>query len=163
MHMSTLLQTRVLIPRIQMIQIESLHSYAESVHPYVDADPEQRPNWAQTTLQDARDLVGDPVNTRRTRSDLEEPPISLTSIEPFPSRHIFLVQYSYPQSYGKATGNPLWESAMQEEYNSLLENQTWDLVPLPSGRKLFRCRWIYRTNSTMDGHISMYKAMLVSK
>jgi hypothetical protein len=40
---------------------------------------------------------------------------------------------------------------MQEEYNSLLENQTWDLVPLPSGRKLVRCRWVYRTKSATDG------------
>jgi hypothetical protein len=52
---------------------------------------------------------------------------------------------------------------MQEDYNSLLENQTWDLVPLPSGRKLFRCRWVYRTKSAVDGHISRYKAMLVAK
>jgi poly-D-alanine transfer protein DltD len=52
---------------------------------------------------------------------------------------------------------------MQEEYNSLLENQTWDLVPLPSGRKLVRCRWVYRTKSAMDGQVSRYKARLVSK
>jgi hypothetical protein len=52
---------------------------------------------------------------------------------------------------------------MQEEYKSLLENQTWDLVPLPSGRKLVRCRWVYRTKSTTDGQISRYKARLVSK
>jgi hypothetical protein len=52
---------------------------------------------------------------------------------------------------------------MQEEYNPLLENQTWDLVPLPSGRKLVRCRWVYRTKSTMDGKISRYKARLVAK
>jgi hypothetical protein len=44
-------------------------------------------------------------------------------------------------------GNP----AMQEEYKSLLENQTWDLVPLPLGRKLVRCRWVYRTKSAADG------------
>ena len=52
---------------------------------------------------------------------------------------------------------------MQEEYNSLLENQTWDLVPLRSGRKFFRCRWVYRTKSAVDGQISRYKARLVAK
>jgi hypothetical protein len=74
-----------------------------------------------------------------------------------------LVQSSDPQSYGEAAGNPFWESAMQEEYNSLLENQTWDLVPLPSGRKLVRCRWVYRTKSAADGQINRYKAKLVAK
>jgi hypothetical protein len=59
--------------------------------------------------------------------------------------------------------DPFWESAMQEEYKSLLENQTWDLVPLPSGRKLVRCRWVYRTKSAADGQINRYKARLVAK
>jgi hypothetical protein len=80
-----------------------------------------------------------------------------------PPRHIFLVKSSYLQSYGEAAGNPFWESTMQEEYNSLLENQTWDLVPLPSGRKLFRSIWVYRTKRTMDGHVRRYKVKLVSK
>jgi hypothetical protein len=52
---------------------------------------------------------------------------------------------------------------MQEEYNSLLENQTWDLVPLPSGRRLVICIWVYRIKSTVDGQISRYKARLVAK
>jgi hypothetical protein len=52
---------------------------------------------------------------------------------------------------------------MQEEYNSLLENQTWNMVPLPYGRKIFICRWVYRTKSETNGHISRYKSMLVSK
>jgi hypothetical protein len=47
---------------------------------------------------------------------------------------------------------------MQEEYKSLLKNQTWDLVPLPAGRKLVRCRWVYRTKSTADGQVSRYKS-----
>jgi hypothetical protein len=80
-----------------------------------------------------------------------------------PPRHIFLVQSSDPHSYGEVVGNPFWESIMQEEYNSLLENETWDLVPLPLGRKLVRCRWVYRTKSAANGHVSRYKAMLVSK
>jgi hypothetical protein len=58
---------------------------------------------------------------------------------------------------------PFGNLTMQEEYNSLLENQTWDLVPLPSGRKLVRCRWVYKTKSAMDGKINRYKARLVAK
>jgi hypothetical protein len=142
---------------------ESVHSNAELEHPDAVTEPEQRPKWVQTTLQDAGDLVGYLADTRRTQSDFEEPPIALTATEPLPSRHLFLVQSSDPQSYSKATGNLFWESAMQEEYNSLLKNQTWDLVPLPSGRKIFRCRWVYRTKSTTNGQISRYKSRLVTK
>jgi hypothetical protein len=52
---------------------------------------------------------------------------------------------------------------MQEEYNYILEKQTLDLVPLPSGRKLVRCIWVYRTKSVADGKIRTYKAKIVSK
>jgi hypothetical protein len=140
---------------------ELVQSDAESEHPDAVAEPEQRSKWEQTTLQATGDLIGDRADTRRTRFDFKETPVSLTSIEPFPSRHVFLVQSSDPQSYGEAVGNPFWESAIQEEYNSLLENQTRDLVPLPFGRKLVRCRWVYRTKSPLDGHISRYKSKFV--
>jgi hypothetical protein len=80
-----------------------------------------------------------------------------------PPTHIFLVQSSYPQSYGEAARNCFWEFVIHEDYNSLLENQTWDLVPLSLGRKIVRSRWVYRTKSIVDGHVSIYKAMLVAK
>jgi hypothetical protein len=48
---------------------ESVQPDAESEHPDAVAKPEKRPKWAQTTLQDAGDLVGDPADTRRTQSD----------------------------------------------------------------------------------------------
>eukprot|EP00253_Pinus_taeda_P030107 PITA_30107 len=65
--------------------------------------------------------------------------------------------------YAEAFGYPSWESAMEDEYNSLLENQTWDLVPLPSGRKLVRCKWVYSTKSVVDGQITRRKARVVAK
>jgi hypothetical protein len=46
--------------------IESIQLDAESKHPNAIAEPEKRPKWAQTTLQDVGDLVGDPANTRTT-------------------------------------------------------------------------------------------------
>jgi hypothetical protein len=81
---------------------DSLDSYdsdtysVQSEHPDVVVELEQRPKWAQTTLQDVGDLVGDPADTRRTRYDFKEPPITLTTTEPFLSMHLFLVQYSDP-------------------------------------------------------------------
>jgi hypothetical protein len=42
---------------------------------------------------------------------------------------------------------------MDEEYSALIDNNTWDLVPLPKGTKLVRCRWIYRTKIYEDGEI----------
>ena len=52
---------------------------------------------------------------------------------------------------------------MNEEYRSLMANGTWDLVPLPKGRKLVRCKWVYRTKYASDGSIEIHKARLVAK
>jgi hypothetical protein len=52
---------------------------------------------------------------------------------------------------------------MNEEYRSLMENNTWDLVPLPKGRKLVRCKWVYRTKYASDGSVERHKARLVAK
>lgn len=52
---------------------------------------------------------------------------------------------------------------MQEEYNSLFENLTWDLVSLPLDKNLVRCRWIYRTKKASNGHVRRYKEILVAK
>ena len=52
---------------------------------------------------------------------------------------------------------------MDEEYHSLMANDTWDLVPLPKGRKLVKCEWVYRTKYASDGSIERLKARLVAK
>ena len=52
---------------------------------------------------------------------------------------------------------------MEEEYNSLMRNDTWDLVSLPKGIKLVRCKWIYQTKCAMDRSVDMYMSRLVAK
>ena len=46
---------------------------------------------------------------------------------------------------------------MDEEYRSLMANDTWDLVPLPKGRKLDRCKWVYITKYALDGSVERLK------
>ena len=33
-----------------------------------------------------------------------------------------------------------WIEAMNEEYKSMQDNEVWDLVPLPEGKKPFCCK-----------------------
>ena len=68
-----------------------------------------------------------------------------------------------PKTFGEASGNPDWCAAMDEEYRSLMANDTWDLVRPPKGRKLVKCKWIYRTKYASDGSVERLKARLVVK
>ena len=52
---------------------------------------------------------------------------------------------------------------MQAEYNALIKNNTWNLVPMSSELKLVGCKWVFRTKYNTDGSVSKYKARLVAK
>ena len=52
---------------------------------------------------------------------------------------------------------------LKEEYNSLLSNDTWNLVPILKGRKLVRCKWIYKKKYGLDGKVDKQKDRSVAK
>ena len=52
---------------------------------------------------------------------------------------------SDPKSYYHARKDPRWQFSMDEEMNSLNKNITWELVSLPSRRKLVQCKWLFQT------------------
>jgi hypothetical protein len=119
--------------------------------------------WAQSTLQATGNHVGDPLDSRSNRSQHVDPSHIISSSKPAMSMHFYMVQSSNPHTYSEVVCNPLWEATMKEENDSLLENQTWDMVPLPPRRKRFRCKWVYRTKRETYGQVSRYKALLVAK
>ncbi|KAE8661431.1 putative WRKY transcription factor 4 [Hibiscus syriacus] len=55
-----------------------------------------------------------------------------------------------------------WESSMKDEMDSLMSNQTWELVELPPGKKALHNKWIYRIKEEHSGR-KRYKARLVVK
>ena len=68
-----------------------------------------------------------------------------------------------PETFVEASSHPDWDTSMNEEYHSLMENDTWDLLPLPKRRKLARCKWVYRTKYASYGSVERHKDWLVAK
>lgn len=56
-----------------------------------------------------------------------------------------------------------WKLAMDDEYNSLLENQTWKLVDSPSGCKPINNKWVFKRKTDASGKTVRFKARLVAK
>ena len=50
---------------------------------------------------------------------------------------------------------------MQEEFDSLQDNETWELVLLPSKSKLVQCKWFYRTKMVVNVSYVKYNSNLV--
>ena len=55
-----------------------------------------------------------------------------------------------------------WEEGMKEEMDPLVNNHTWDLVPLPAGKRALHNKWVYKLKEE-DGGKKRYKARLVVK
>jgi len=71
-----------------------------------------------------------------------------------------------PQNIEKALtceNSKEWECAMEEEYNSLMANNTWTLVPFPDGRKPVSCKWVFKIKQGVNGEVGRYKARLVAR
>ncbi|KAL4575060.1 hypothetical protein LXL04_021901 [Taraxacum kok-saghyz] len=67
-----------------------------------------------------------------------------------------------PTTHTQALKDPQWRTAMDHEFNALLHNGTWELVPKSSHTPI-GCKWIFRIKRNPDGSISKYKARLVAK
>ena len=52
---------------------------------------------------------------------------------------------------------------METELNSLDENDVWDLMKLPPGRKTVGSKWVFKKKTGADGKVERYEARLVAQ
>ena len=55
-----------------------------------------------------------------------------------------LLTHVEPTSYKTALKDAKWRLAMKDEFNALMNNQTWTLVSLPANRHAIGCKWVFR-------------------
>ena len=56
-----------------------------------------------------------------------------------------------------------WDDAMVEEYQSIIKNDVWEVVPRPKDKLVVSPRWIYKTKHSLDGSIEKYKEIFVAR
>ncbi|GKB37501.1 ribonuclease H-like domain-containing protein [Tanacetum coccineum] len=66
-----------------------------------------------------------------------------------------------PRSHLHALRDPNWHKVMVDEYNALISNRTWALVPHPANVNIVRSMWLFKHKFNADGLLNRYKARLV--
>ena len=56
-----------------------------------------------------------------------------------------------------------WHGAMKSETPSLLDNETWKLVPRPENKNIVGSRWVFKIKRKSDGSVDSDKARLVAQ
>ena len=90
----------------------------------------------------------------RSKAGIFKPKLFQTSVQ---------LQYSLPNNTSEALKEPKWRRAMEDEYNALMKNKTWTLIPNSQNYKLVGKKWVYRVKENPDGTINKFKARPVAK
>ena len=52
---------------------------------------------------------------------------------------------------------------MVEEYDSIIKNSAWEVVPRPVGKSVLGSWWIYKVKQAADGSVEKHKARFVAR
>lgn len=74
-----------------------------------------------------------------------------------------VMNFIEPLNYEQDKDNEYWVNAMNEEYNFIMRNKTWDLVEFPKDKIPIGSKWLFKSNFKADGSINKLKARLVAK
>ena len=87
----------------------------------------KRPRWAQETLQDDEGhKAPHEIHRESKRPERFSSYVTLMS-------HII---DSEPTTYEEASRHQVWKDAMMEEYQSIMKNDVWEVVPILEGKSV---------------------------
>ena len=81
--------------------------------------------------------------------------VSYTRMSPEYNRVIqTLMTISVPKNVQEAISSNEWKKATDEEMEALEKNGTWEMGPLPVGKKLVGSRWVFTIKYHSDGSVA---------
>ena len=70
---------------------------------------------------------------------------------------------SEPTTYEEASKHQVWKDAMMEEYQSIMKNYVWEVVPRPEGKLVVISKWLYKIKHGADGSVEKHRAIFFTR
>ena len=115
----------------------------------------RKPSWLKELMKEAEESVGPPkreVRESRTPERFSSYMAQVTSLCD-----------TVPDTYEEASAHQVWRDAMMEEYNSIMKNGVWEVVPRPKGKSVVTSKWIYKIKHVANSSIEKFKARFVAR
>ena len=68
-----------------------------------------------------------------------------------------------PKKFEEASKDKNWVNAMNEELDQIEKNNTWELIPRPTGKNDISTKWIFKNKMNEQGQVIRNKSRLVCK
>ncbi|GKD06194.1 putative RNA-directed DNA polymerase [Tanacetum coccineum] len=105
-----------------------------------------------------------PHHSRKRPANLHQNPKQRVPYNPSANHATVLpTTITEPTSFTVANNSLEWHQAMKEEYDALMKNGMWSLVPRASNTNVVDGKWVYRLKRDKNGAITHYKARFVAK
>ena len=67
-----------------------------------------------------------------------------------------------PTAYEESSKHQVWKDAMTEEFQSIMKNDIWEVVPRTDGNLLVTYKWIFKIKHGADVSIEKHKPRFVA-
>ena len=101
----------------------------------------KRPSWLRDTLEDVEGHAAQRGTFRKSKK---------------PSRYqgylaaMSTIVQSEPGSFEEAIKHQVWKDVMHEEYESIMKNDVWDVVPRLKDKSIVTSKWLYKIKLGAD-------------
>jgi hypothetical protein len=114
----------------------------------------RKPAWARELIQDGEKYAIPQGATRHVKRP-----------KPFSSYTALMCDLleEEPTCFEEAIQRKEWADAMTEEYQSIMNNEVWEIVPRPKSKDVVSSRWLFKIKHAADGSIEKYKARFVAR
>jgi hypothetical protein len=122
--------------------------------PKMTISHKRKPAWARELIQDG-EKYGVPEGTTR---QVKRP-------KPFSSYMALMCDLleKEPTCFEESIQKKEWANAMTEEYQSIIKNNVWEIVPRPKSKDVVSSKWLFKIKHVVDGSIEKYKARFVTR